>query len=146
MRNTALHFVLQCYRIVVNFYAIATNLYDYYDVIQTIQNSFRVILFELNHDQWLKSHIVVIYTISVWVEKIHALAKARASHPRTTATADPTGTSRLFTDPEEEREGKRLQFYSCRPWIISLAPISSNACRALIRLRRKVHDLDNARF
>lgn len=48
-------------------------------------------------------------------EKIYALAKARASHPRTTATTDPTGSSRLFTDPEEEREGKRSQFYSCRP-------------------------------
>lgn len=75
-----------------------------------------------------RSHYHNLYNF-YWDEKIYALAKA--SHPRTTATADPTGSSRLFTDPEEKREGKRSQFYSCRPWIISLAPISSNACRAL---------------
>jgi len=77
---------------------------------QTTQNGFCVILFEFTISE--KSHCRNLYD---WVEKIHALAKARASHPRTTATADPTGSSRLFTDPEEEREGKRLQFYSCRP-------------------------------
>lgn len=42
-----------------------------------------------------------------WIEEIYAFAKAQASHPRTTATADPMGSSRFLTDPEEEREGKR---------------------------------------
>lgn len=82
---------------------------------KTMQNSFySTTLFELNRSIAKGSNYRNLYDFQ-WVEKIYALSKARASHPRTTATADPTGSSRLFTDPEEEREGKRSQFYSCRP-------------------------------
>lgn len=68
---------------------------------QTILSSFRVILLELNRSMAGGSH----YNLYDFhrVEKIHALVKARASHPRTIVIADPTGSSRLFTDPEEER-------------------------------------------